>query len=119
MKLLDVEFVEVISLVVVKGSASFVVLFKVVWRVVLLVLVVATSFVVKVICPVAVVGMLVPRNVGFFISVLSVVDVVVSVVTGGLLGSGMHSRGRSVCQSKRPFSIFLQRIRLDVPAFLM
>lgn len=53
MKLLDVEFVEVISLVVVKGSASFVVLFKVVWRVVLLVLVVATSFVVKVICPVA------------------------------------------------------------------
>lgn len=118
MKLLDVEFVEVISLVVVKGSASFVVLFKVVWRVVLLVLVVATSFVVKVICPVAVVGMLVPRNVGFFISVLSVVDVVVF-VTGGLLGSGMHSRGRSVCQSKRPFSIFLQRIRLDVPAFLM
>lgn len=52
MKLLDVE--EVISLVVVIDSASFVVLFKVGWLVVLLVLVVTTSFVVvKVICPVA------------------------------------------------------------------
>lgn len=73
MKLLDVE--EVISLVVVIDSASFVVLFKVGWLVVLLVLVVTTSFVVvKVKCPVAVVGMLVPRTVEIFISVLSVVD---------------------------------------------
>lgn len=102
--LLDVEFVEVISLVVVKDTASFVVLFKVVWCVVLLVLFLTTSFVVvKVICPVVchiininvvlpknintykhnitylpVVGMLVPRTVGFFNSVLSMVDVVVS-----------------------------------------
>jgi len=108
-KLLDVELVEVISLVVVKDSASFVMLFKVVRRVVLLVLVVTTSFVVvKDICPVAgvchiininmvlpqnintykhiityipVVDLLVPRNAVVFISVLSVVDVVVSVET--------------------------------------
>lgn len=65
----------VIALVDVIGSASFVVLIKVGWLVVLA-LVVKTSFVVvgKVIYPVAVIDVLVPEIVGVFISVVDDVN---------------------------------------------